>query len=101
MTELRAGVLRPWQEGKKQSEMAGDLNVPKQTVSYAVKRFRETNSNGDRARIERPAAATTPENIQSIKRKICHCKGHTEGHIHSKRNSVRKVEKQLEVLQLV
>uniref|UniRef100_A0A915EM89 Uncharacterized protein n=1 Tax=Ditylenchus dipsaci TaxID=166011 RepID=A0A915EM89_9BILA len=70
MSDLRAGIVRLW---KKQSEIARDMNVPKQTVSDAIKKFRETGRNEDRARSGRPATATTPENIRKIKKKICHC----------------------------
>jgi AraC-like DNA-binding protein len=95
MVDLRAGIVRLWREGKKQNEIARDMNVAKQTVSDAVKRFRETSSNEDRPRSGRPVTATTPQNIRKIKRKICHCKGDEEGHIHSKKNSIRKVANQL------
>ena len=95
MADLRAGIVRLWQEGMKQCDIVRSMDIPKQTVSKAIQRFRETGINADRPRSGRPITATTRQNIQRVKRKICHCTGDDEGHIHSKKGSARKIAKQL------
>uniref|UniRef100_A0A915D5T0 Paired domain-containing protein n=1 Tax=Ditylenchus dipsaci TaxID=166011 RepID=A0A915D5T0_9BILA len=73
MSDSRAGIVRLYQEGHGVMDISRLLNVPKQTVSKAIKRFEETGSNEDRARIGRPVTATTDENIQLIADIICYC----------------------------
>lgn len=89
MADLRPGIIKLWQEGMKQCVIARAMKISKQTVSYAIRRFKETGANVDRPRSGRPRTAITTDNIEKVNSKICHCKDDDEGHIHSKQHSTR------------
>ena len=91
MSDLRAGIVRLYQEGRGVMEISRLLNIQHLTVSKAIKRFEETGSNEDRAISGRPVSAITEDNIQLIADRICYCKDHEAGHIHSKSDSNRKL----------
>uniref|UniRef100_A0A915DVP8 Paired domain-containing protein n=1 Tax=Ditylenchus dipsaci TaxID=166011 RepID=A0A915DVP8_9BILA len=69
MAELRAGIVRLHEQGYSVMDISRMMKCPNQTVSYAIRRYEETQSNADRPRSGRPATATTPENIRKIERK--------------------------------
>jgi transposase len=84
MKELRAGIIRLFEQGKSGRQIAKDMNLPQRTVSDAIKRFQETGSNKDRARSGRPKTARTPANIRKVK-------GRIQRNPSSRKNSTRKM----------
>src|SRR5277367_4215452 len=70
MSYLRAGILRLFESGKRVSDISRLSDIPKQTVSYVVKRFRETGSNKDRQRSCHPKTATTTPNCGKIRGRV-------------------------------
>jgi inhibitor of nuclear factor kappa-B kinase subunit alpha len=70
MKSFRPAIIRLFEEGKKISEIARLLNLPRMTVSDAVKRYQETGSNNDRVRSGRPRTSNTSMNRKRIKGRI-------------------------------
>src|SRR5277367_347219 len=86
MSYLRAGILRLFESGKRVSDISRLSNIPKQTVSYVVKRFRETGSNKDQQRSCHPKTATTTANCGKIR-------GRVKRNHQTKKNSTKKLGK--------
>lgn len=84
MKELRAGIIRLFEQGKSGRQIAKDMNLPQRTVSDAIKRYQETGSHEDRPRSGRPRTARTPANKRKIKARIQRNKN-------SRKNSTRKM----------
>lgn len=66
MNSNRDVIVRLFQEGRKQSDIARSLNLSRQLVSKAIKRYKETGSNKDRPGKGRKRNI----NITKIQRKI-------------------------------
>jgi len=66
----RSAIIALFQAGKRQCEIVRDLGVPRQTVSKAIKRFRELGHIGDRSGRGRKRSVRTPRNRQVIKKRV-------------------------------
>lgn len=86
MTELRAAIIRLFEQGNSGEKIGKMLDVPARTAREVIKRFKETGSYEDRPRSGRPRTARTPVN----KRKI---KGRIQRNPNSRKNSTRKMAK--------
>ncbi len=67
---VRELVVDSFQKGISQAEISKSLGIPKQTVSYTIKRFLETDSNEDRPGRGRKRTATSEKNQRRVERKI-------------------------------
>ncbi|CAG0900337.1 unnamed protein product [Darwinula stevensoni] len=63
-------IVRLFQEGIKQSDIARSLNLSRQLVSKAIKRYKESGSNNDRPGRGRKRSANTAANRRKIKGRI-------------------------------
>ena len=93
MSGLREAMVRMRQNGVKIEEIARLLSTPDSpiaisTVHRAIKRYEATGSYRDRPRPGRPKSATTPRNRRKIK-------GRIDRDPNSKKNSVRKMAKEI------
>ena len=70
MNSFRPAIVRLFEDGKRISEIARLLNLPRMTVSDAVKRYQETGSNNDRVRSGRPRTSNTSVNRRRIKSRL-------------------------------
>lgn len=70
MKSQRASILALHRQGKRQAEIVRLLGVPKQTVSYAVNRFKELGHDGDRLGRGRKRTVNTSRNRKIIKKRV-------------------------------
>lgn len=70
MVKNRSAILALYQQGKKQCEIVKLLKVPKQTVSYAIKRFKELGHDGERSGRGRKCSVNTQRNRKVIKKRV-------------------------------
>src|SRR5687768_1118912 len=70
MKELRAAVVRLFEEGKSKAYISRLLKVPVTTVKRDIQRFKETGNNNDRPGRGRKKTANTISNRKKIKRMI-------------------------------
>ena len=84
MKEIRAGIIRLFEQGKSGYQIAKDMGLHAGPVNKIIKRYRETGTYEDRKRSGRPRTARTPAN----KRKI---KGRIQRNKSNRKNSIRKM----------
>ena len=70
MKEIRAGIIRLFEQGKSGYQIAKDMGLHAGPVNKIIKRYRETGTYEDRKRSGRPRTARTPANKRKIKDRI-------------------------------
>ena len=70
MSNKRSAILELFRRGKRQCDIVRLLNVPRQTVSKAIIRFKELGHEGDRPGRGRKCTVNTPANRKIIKKRI-------------------------------
>src|ERR1700752_1769210 len=80
MSNQRSAIIKLHEKGKGATEIGRLLDIHRNTVSKAIKRYQETGSNHDRPRSSRPKTANAAANRKKILGRIA-------------RNSTRKLGK--------
>ena len=70
MSNKRSTILELFRKGMRQCDIVRLLNVPKQTVSKAVNRFKELGNDGRRSGSGRRRTVNTSANRQIIRKRI-------------------------------
>lgn len=70
MENKRGEIIALHNIGKGQIEIVRMLGIPKQTVSYAIKRYKELGCTKDRPRSGRPCSANTPHIRKIIRDRV-------------------------------
>ena len=83
--ENRIAIIRLFDAGKTASNIIKDLNLPRQTVYDAIKRYKELGTTQDKPRSGRPRTATTPANLNKLRLRISR----------NPRKSMRKLAKEI------
>ena len=68
--EKRGAIISLYNDGKKQLFISNTLNIPRNTVYDAIKRYKELGSLEDRPRSGRPVTVATIANKEKIRKKI-------------------------------
>jgi transposase len=88
--ELRPAFVYLYHRGKLIKDIAELFGVGRDTVSDAVQRYYETNSNRNRAGSGRPRSATDEEHVEEVRQRI-------EEDSTNKCNSIRKLATDLDI----
>jgi len=88
--ELRPAFVYLYHRGKLIKDIAEFFGVGRDTVSDAVQRYHETNSNRNRAGSGRPRSATGEEHVKEVRQRI-------EQDSTNKCNSIRKLATDLDI----
>ncbi|GFW20365.1 uncharacterized protein TNCV_3458031 [Trichonephila clavipes] len=70
MSSKRSAILELFQQGKRQCEIVCLLNVPRQTVSVAICRFKELGNDDRRPGSERKRTVNTSRNRKAIEKRV-------------------------------
>lgn len=86
MSNQRSAIIKLHEKGKGATEIGRLLDIHRNTVSKAIKRYQETGSNHDRPRSGRPKTANTAANRKKILGRIARNPS-------TQKNSTRKLGK--------